>query len=144
MSAKSVLARTGAWKASRPGYWESLIDDWRRSGLRQTEFCSRRSVSYYSFCRWKARLLAAGGTGDRLIGARSRRALPASPGPGDAIQFLPVRVRESAVPGRGPTPSPGPSRIEVRLRGGRRVRVHPGFDAHTLQAVVRSLEALAC
>lgn len=39
------------------------------------------------------------------------------------------------------TPAPRPGVIEVQLRGGRRVRVRPGFDAALLAQVVVALEA---
>ena len=35
-------------------------------------------------------------------------------------------------------------RLEVVVRGGRVVRVRPGFDAGTLARVVQTLEALPC
>jgi hypothetical protein len=34
--------------------------------------------------------------------------------------------------------------IEIVVSGGRRVAVHPGFDAALLVEVVRVLEAMAC
>jgi hypothetical protein len=40
--------------------------------------------------------------------------------------------------------SEGEAALEVVLAGGRRVRVHPGFDEATLARVVAVLEAVSC
>jgi hypothetical protein len=54
--------------------------------------------------------------------------MPATPA------FVPVRLIEE--------PSPGATAVEVVVRGGRLVRVAPGFRADTLREVVAVLETL--
>lgn len=82
-------------------------------------FCRRDRVAASSFFAWKRKL-------------GSTPAMPA---------FV-----EAAVAGTPPTPTPPPTRsagrIEVRLRGGRRVRVGRGFDRGLLAEVVAALEAI--
>lgn len=79
-------------------------------------FCRRDRVAASSFFAWKRKL-----------------------GPTPA---MPAFV-EATVAGTPPTPPPTRSagRIEVRLRGGRRVRVGRGFDRDLLAEVVAALEA---
>ena len=143
MSSRSGVRGNAAWKATRRRYWQGLIKEWRRSGLRQNDFCRRRSVSYYSFCHWKVRLLAARGAGGQASVRKRNVTSPAS-AQAKPVQFLPVRVLDSADPRFDPRPSPSRSGIEVLIRGGRRVRVLPGFNMEVLKAVVRSLESLPC
>jgi hypothetical protein len=62
----------------------------------------------------------------------TRNARPAMP------TFVPVRLIEE------PSPPASDAALEVVVRGGRVVRVTPGFRAETLRAVVAALEELPC
>lgn len=75
-------------------------------------FCRRNGVAASSFFAWKRKLGSA-------------RTTPA---------FVEATVARTPVP-------PSPRRIEVLLRGGRRVRVGVGFDPALLAQVVAALEA---
>lgn len=92
--------------------WRDLIERQRAGGLSAAAFCRDNGVAASSFFAWKRKL----------------RATPATPG------FV-----EATVAGAPQPRSAG--RIEVRLRGGRRVRVGRGFDRDLLAEVVAASEA---
>ena len=97
--------------------WRDLVERQRASGLSVAAFCRRDGVAASSFFAWK-----------RKLGF-----VPATPA------FV-----EATVAGTPPTRPPttrSAGRVEVRLRGGRRVRVGPGFDRDLLAEVVAALEA---
>jgi hypothetical protein len=92
--------------------WRRWIQSWRASGLSVRAFCARHGLTQAHFYAWRREL--------------QRR---------DAEQptFVPVCVVADDVPARD-------ERVDVMLRGGRTVRVGPGFDAATLRQVVAVLE----
>lgn len=94
--------------------WRDLIERQRASGLSVAVFCRRDGVAASSFFAWKRKLSL----------------VPATPA------FV-----EATVAGTPPPPPPrSAGRVEVRLRGGRRVRVGRGFDRDLLAQVVAALE----
>jgi hypothetical protein len=101
-------------KTATPAWhkWRDLIERQRTSGLSVAVFCRRDGVAASSSFAWK-----------RELGF-----VPATPA------FV-----EATVAGTPPTRSSG--RVEVCLRGGRRVRVGRGFGRDLLAAVVAALEA---
>lgn len=42
--------------SSRREYWKSLIEEQKRSGLSQAEFCAKRGLSRSSFYNWSSTL----------------------------------------------------------------------------------------
>jgi len=92
--------------------WREIIERQQASGLSVGAFCHRDSIAESSFFAWKRRL-------------------DASP---PATAFIEAKVVQA------PAPRPAGG-IEVRLRGGRRVRVRRGFDPALLAEVVAALEA---
>ncbi len=81
-------------------------------------FCRERSIREWQFFAWKKRLGQVG-----------------------AKQFVEVEVVGER-PSSAVTVAPG-SAIEIRLEGGRRVFVEPGFEADHLRAVIAALEKRA-
>jgi hypothetical protein len=81
-------------------------------------FCRDRGLPASQFFAWKKRLNQA-----------------------VAGQFIEVQVVEAGAPAQ-PTAAPDRA-IEVRLAGGRRVFVEPGFEADHLRAVLAALETRA-
>lgn len=93
-----------------------LVAEFVSSGMRRSEFCRRRGLSFGTLARhlkrqqWKRKTRSTAAAG----------------------QLLPVElaVRELA----------SSCALAVMLSGGRRIEVHPGFDEHTLERLVSALE----
>ena len=99
--------------------WREIIERQQASGLSAAAFCRQDGVSESSFFAWKRRL-----------GAPTAAA---------AAAFVEAKVATAAV-----APAGRPAGVvEVRLRGGRRVRLGRGFDPGLLAEVVVALEALS-
>lgn len=91
--------------------WREVLSRQRASGLGVAAFCRRHGLCAASLYAWRRRLCA-----------------------GDAAAFVEAKVV-------GPAPLPEAAGvIEVRLRGGRRVRVARGFDPRLLRELVAALE----
>ena len=99
--------------------WRELIALQQHSGLGVGEFCRQRSISPASFYRWRGKL---------------------SPDAQAQGGFVAVRLRGVAKQVRG---GGGPSALEVRLRGGRRLLVRDFFPRDLLIELVATLEGLA-
>jgi transposase-like protein len=98
---------------------KQLVEEFVSSGLRQSEFCRRHSVSLNSLKRYlsRARETRNGGADCTLV----------------AVEL----AEESATPGQEPG-----SGLAVVLSCGRRIEVSAGFDASTLTRLVTVLERL--
>lgn len=109
--------------------WNAILNDFRRSGLTQAEFCRRRDISLHSFRK-------------RLYSPRRSQAdsLNAHPAATASPHFLPVTILPSPI---APAPAP-PSHLELLLTDGRRIAVAPGFDADTLRRLLTVLEQTPC
>lgn len=94
--------------------WGQIIDQQRTSGLGVAAFCRRHVIPVSSLYAWRRRL---------------------------AISVPPhafVEAKIAAVPAA----AEDAGRIEIRLHGGRRLRVGHGFDPHLLRDVIAVLEGL--
>ncbi len=94
--------------------WRDLIQRQHAGGLSVAAFCRGNGVASSSFFAWKRKLAAA----------------PATPAFVEATVAAAPAARWAGL-------------IEVRLRGGRRVRVGRGFDRGLLAEVVAALEAIS-
>ncbi len=93
--------------------WRGLVSEQADSGRSVSAFCRERGLAASQFFAWKKRLSQAA-----------------------AGQFVEVQlVRAPAQTVLSPNCA-----IEIRLDGGRRVFVEPGFDAGHLRAVLAALE----
>ena len=43
-----------------PEQWQTLVDQWQRSGQSMTRFCEDQRIGYTSFCHWRKRLTEDG------------------------------------------------------------------------------------
>jgi transposase-like protein len=98
--------------------WQQVISEHATSGLSIAAYCRSWGISQPSFFVWRRRLAGAG--------------VKASP---SAASFVEVKAPASEVKAAG--------RIDVRLGGGRWLRVRKGFDRGLLVELVRVLENLA-
>jgi hypothetical protein len=117
---------------SRREHWRAILDDWRQSGLRQTEFCQRRGIAPGTLAWWK-----------HTFGREPGPAIP--PAPGRPMAFVPVRIR--------PAPRPclmagrlgaNDGELEIMLSGGRRVRVRGRVDPQWLGQVIAAVATGRC
>ena len=84
-------------------------------------FCREEGVSEFSFYRWRKRL----GKDERGV-----------------LRFASVELVDSVFEERAGEESG--SGVELVLRGGRVVRVSPGFDTETFRRVLSELEGMGC
>lgn len=96
--------------------WRRLIAEQQESGLEAAEFCRRRSIATSSFYCWRRKLAEH----ERQAGGGF---VPVGLAPGE-------RARLGGV-------------LELRLRGGRRLRVREGFNHDLLVELIGVLEGLA-
>ena len=104
--------------------WRELIARQRAGGLSVAAFCRREGIGASSFFSWKRRLSDAD-------------AVPAFV----EAKISPAR-REAGWTGSPQAGLPQAPTIEIRLRGGRRLRVRRGFDRELLAEVVAVMEGL--
>jgi hypothetical protein len=108
----------------------ATVDDTTPLVLDTREFCQREALSQPAFYSWRRELARREQSDAAAAGSTRQRAA-------QAAAFVPVQIA---------TPHPtGPAAvIEIVLPHGRRVRVRPGFDRDTLQAVLDLLEHRSC
>jgi hypothetical protein len=109
--------------------WNALLNDFRRSGLTQAEFCRLRQISLHSFRKHLYQPAPADRTsGDDRPSASADR------------HFLPVAILPDPIP---LSTASGP-RLELILSNGRRIAVAPGFDPQTLRHLIDVVEGRTC
>ena len=99
--------------------WRRIIERQQAAGLGVSAFCRENGIATSCFFAWKRKLGRAGADGGLIDGG-----------------LIEARVVDAAAA------SLSGGRIEVCLRGGRRVRVGRGFDRDVLVEVVAMLEGL--
>jgi hypothetical protein len=111
--------------------WNALLNDFRRSGLTQAEFCRRRQISLHSFRK-------------HLYPPRPSTTLPAPCDDRSTASpdrhFLPVTIRPDPAP---PTIT-SCTHLELILPNGHRIAVAPGFDPQTLRQLIAVVEPRPC
>jgi hypothetical protein len=109
--------------------WKALLNDFRRSGLTQAEFCRRRQISLHSFRK-------------HLYQPRPSQPAPSDDRPSATADrhFLPVTIRPDPIP----SIAASPSHLELVLSNGRRIAVAPGFDPETLRRLITVVEDRPC
>ena len=112
-------------------YWRRMLRLWLRSGQTGRDFCATHGLSEPSFYAWR-----------REIAQRDQQerqaTKPAPCPPSSARAPLPTFVKVTVAAEAVPAP------LEIGVAHGRRVRVHPGFDADLLRQLLRVLEEPSC
>lgn len=117
--------------ADKERFWRGCVARWRSSGLSVREFCRREALSEPSFYSWR-RELARREEGEPVCrgAAQPRRQRSQKTNAFMQVHVVAPHVSNSAV--------------EIILPRGRRVRLRPGFDRVTLEAVLDILEQRSC
>jgi hypothetical protein len=109
--------------------WNAILNDFRRSGLTQAEFCRRREISLHAFR-------------NHLYQPRPSKPAPSdnrtSAGPHN--HFLPVTILPDPIP----STTASQPHLELVLSSGRRIAVAPGFDDQTLRRLIAIVEESPC
>ena len=115
----------------REAHWRKLLADAASSSLNQAAFCRARGIEIPTFYWWK-REIARRDAGLQRVRTASQSSVR-------EVSLVPVRLCERSRDGDSRQPvSDHP--IEIVLRGGRILRVAPGFDPDTLRSVIAALE----
>jgi hypothetical protein len=126
------MAKNGKAETERARFWRGHIEAWKVSGLSIAGYCRRQRLAESGFYSWK-RKLSLVGLGSGLDGKTE----------GGVSRALGL-FKEVRLPGNDAAACEGDARIELLLRGGRVLRVWPGFDAATLCRVLAVTEDGAC
>jgi hypothetical protein len=54
-SESSLPVKFSPTSANSADYWEEHIENWHRSGLKQSAYCRLHNLNYRRFCKWKAK-----------------------------------------------------------------------------------------
>ncbi len=96
-------------------FWKRHINEWRKSGISQVQYCRQNKLSTQSFTYWKMRL--------------SQRS---------SISFVAVQVKpEKQI-------NAGNSAELVLLKDGYRIEIKEGFNPAALADVLRTIRELTC
>jgi hypothetical protein len=125
-------------RQTRRVQWQTVLEECRRSGLTQAEFCRQRGIPPGTLSCWK----------HKLAGARGRAARPAAVvAVSTRPAFVPVHLTATPSP-RAARPSVGPpawgGELEIVLADGRQLRARGRIDPEWLGQVVRTLETGGC
>ena len=110
-------------RGNRAGYWRGHIRACESSGLSIVGYCRREGLSASGYHWWKRRLKVHKESG--VSGTMSVAAAFAE------VAVVPPEADVRAA-------------LEVVVRGGRVIRIGPGFDAETLARVLDVLEVRGC
>ena len=109
--------------------WNALLNDFRRSGLTQAEFCRRREISLHTFRK-------------HLYQPLSSKPAPSDDRSSASVDhhFLPVTILPDPIL----SITASQPHLELILSNGRRIAVAPGFDTQTLRRLIAVVEERPC
>jgi transposase-like protein len=128
------MPKTERRDPAKERYWRRLLRRWKRSGQTGRDFCATHGLSEPSFYAWRREIAQRD---QEPSSATPPATLPVPPRPA-ACAAQPTFVRVTVHAEDVPAP------LEVVLAHGRRVRIHPGFDAALLRQLLRVLEEPSC
>ncbi len=125
--------------------WNAIVNDFRRSGLTQADFCRQRNISLASF-RYHFYKPASSepARSDEQSSTSPGSSKPArsdkhSPASADHL-FLPVTILPNPIL----SITASQPHLELILSNGRRIAVAPGFDTQTLRRLIAVVEEPPC
>ena len=109
--------------------WNALLNDFRRSGLTQAEFCRRRQISLHSFRKhlYRPHTSKPAPSDDRSSASADHHFLPVTIFPDPILSITASHPH-----------------FELILADGRRIAVAPGFDPQTLRRLIAVVEERPC
>jgi len=113
----------------REARWRRILQEQRRSGLNNTDFCRARSIPLHTYFWWKGEIRRRDERRQRQRSSRKRRATRA---PTSTPALIPLRVSHEDT-GRS-------TAFEVVLSRGRVLRVPAHFDTDALKRLLGVLE----
>lgn len=139
MAQKGVGGQLSPWELK----WQERVEEWQRSGQRQSPFCRERGISVSSFSKWKCELLRR----QRYLSASSEGlAAPGSAREADAggLSWTEVLCRQSAAEGRFASSASSGAGLELVLPSGWSIRLGPRFEAESLKRLLAVLGSGPC
>jgi len=124
-------------RQTRRAQWQTVLEECRRSGLSQAEFCRGRGIPPGTLSCWK----------HKLGGARGRRSRPAAGAVPARPGFVPVHLTAAAASSAArfvADPAAWDGQLAITLADGRQVRTRGRVDPEWLGQVVRALERRGC
>jgi hypothetical protein len=151
MTLKKALSQPGNFPVALddeegPGYWQSHLDSWARSGLSQAAYCRNHNLDYGRFRKWKERLSTypSASTSIKLVEVKRDFTLNSSAGSySSGPSFGPG--------GPGINGSNGSTQYPIRTGGSSGIRFWCGefcievdvkFSSDTLRQLVRTLQGV--
>ena len=113
--------------------WAKRVERWRDSGLTCAEFAAELGINPRTLTYWKWILGKAARGEKRAWPKRRAPSSPAEQASKEIAAGAPELIEIQVVP--------SDTRIELELRGGRRVRIPAGFDPKGLSQLLDLLEA---
>jgi hypothetical protein len=109
--------------------WNAIVNDFRRSGLTQADFCRQRNISLASFRYhfYKPRSSKPAPSDNHCTASADHCFLP--------VTILPDPIQSSTA---------SQPHFELILSNGRRIAVAPGFDTQTLRRLIAVVEERPC
>ena len=110
-----MISQPKSSQESKHDYWQLQIENWKRSGLSQKQYCRNRSIPLSTFCYWKKKL-------NDQVSAKTKFYPLAIPGP------------HSQPPEPGLVLLVGPKQFQVQIKN--------DFSPATLKKLIATLDQL--
>jgi transposase-like protein len=110
--------------------WLNIIEQWRASGMSIRRYCREHGLRESRFYWWRKELAGNDCKPSHAINA--------------AIEFLPLRIKETQMADSGKSASIGGQRIDIFLPNGSMLRVNGDISEDKLSAIVQMVAGASC
>lgn len=107
---------TGKAAATKRDYWQSHIEAWQNSKLKQEAYCEREGIRYNTFVYWRGILLGKGVKKDKKT-------------------FLPIQIKVD----KAPSSEPVPRAIQIKLLSGHVVYIPTSLEVDVIGKLILAL-----